>query len=446
MFSIHHTMPTLNITRNLGQNLRAQSSAMEKLSSGFRINKAADDPAGLIMSEKLQAQIEGLDRAIRNTEDADSLMSIMDGGLAQVQNILKGMQKLAVQAANSGVTSADQTSANQAEMDNALLAINKILETTNMGGRKLLNDVNLFNNAATPTSIVPGKDASALERPSLSTVDGDLVLDRTKLGIDTTFTIEGVGENGDETMTVDFKKGASIDDVLKQLQELDLKKSATAPTEGTETPADETAADSEEGGLFRNVAVNAASIENLKNLSGEEATQALTDIISQAPLPEGIAELDTSTLSKADQMLVSLSDKLSGLNLGSLGGTQIGTGKFDENGEEILTGYSLNDLFSGGKASLSRDPALALRIIKDTHQSVSALRADIGATMAMREHERMAKQAELENVTKMDSLIRDTDMASTMIEYSRTTVLAQVGTNLLKQSVENSRMLLDLFV
>lgn len=441
MLSVHNNLPALNIVRNLGTNARAQSSAMEKLSSGFRINKASDDPSGLLLSEKLQAQIEGLKRAITNTEDADALMGIMEGGLGQVQSILRGMRDLAVKAANSGVTSAEQTAASQAEMDNALLAINQILQTTNMGGRKLLNDVDLFSS---------NSPAASMQEIDPSTA-GQGILSQTELGSDFTVTITGVGENGEGEMTFDFRKGESYESVLKQLRSVDTKAN----------PANSDGEDQETGdGTTPEITplsatMSASALENLKNMEDDEALSSVKRLFRQAGLSGGglsvtnlsdLPELgDEFKLSKSDQALVDLSDKLSGLTLGTLGGTQMMTNRYDENGDRVYNTYSLKDLFSGGDASLGRNAALAMQIIEDTSDHVGKIRADIGATIAMREHQRMAMEAELENVTKMDSLVRDTDMAEAMTEFSRATIMNQVGTKLLRDVVDHSKIVLDLF-
>lgn len=109
---VAHNIAAINANKNLYGSNRALNSSLSKLSSGYRINTAADAPADLIISEQLRAQIEGLERAIRNTTETKNLLSISEGALGEVQNILRNMKKLAISSANSGVTNSDQTAAN----------------------------------------------------------------------------------------------------------------------------------------------------------------------------------------------------------------------------------------------------------------------------------------------------------------------------------------------
>lgn len=439
MLSVHGSMASTRfVTRQLGRASRMQSGAMEKLSSGFRINKASDDPSGLLISEQLRSQIDGLQRAVRNTEDAGSLMDIMDGGLAQVQELLKKMQTLAIHAANQGVSSPGQIAADQAEMDNALIAINNIFNTTEYGGRKLLNSTDLFSNGGNNVNAPAG---------NLTGGAGSEILNR-----DYTFVIKGEGENGGQETTLTFTKGQSLDEVLEALRKVD--------------PSSTLGADSEDEGEDGSVAfgatvkLNATSLENLKNLSDDEAKQKLSGMMKRAMFQDaGMLEMDgdylpegsfglgegiefgdlLGELSPKDKELLEISDMLGGLNLGSLGTVMLG-----EDGER-LSGYSLQDLFSGGAASLSRDPALALKILQEAHDQIGMTRASIGASQAYQDHAKAAQEIALENLTRSESGIRDADMAENMVEFTKAKILMQVGTQMLSSIMDNSKQVLDLF-
>lgn len=436
MLSVHNSIASTRfITRHMGRASRMQSNAMEQLSSGLRINKASDDPSGLLISEQLRSQIEGLQRAVRNTDEAGSLLDIMDGALGQVQDILRRMQTLAVHAANQGVTSADQVAADQAEMDNALLAINQIFGSTEYGGRKLLNSVDLFGG---------GSPVQSQSETPADAVNPDI------LNKDFTFVVKGEGDDGPLETTLSFKKGQSLDSVLEALRKVDPSSVLAADPEAEDD------VEGALGGLQATVKLSATSLENLKNLSNDEAKEKLSGMMQRASLlpssvggltfngdfqPVGV-ELDDALLeamSPKDRELFELSNSLGNLNLGSLGTVQ-----FDENGDRI-SGYSLQDLFSGGAASLSRDPALALQILKDAHDEIGMTRASIGASRAYQEHYKEAKEIELENLVKSESGIRDADMAQSMVEFTKANILTQVGTQMLSSVMENSRKVLDLF-
>ncbi len=135
---IAHNMSAINTNRQLGVSTRGQSSAMEKLSSGYKINTGKDDPSGLVISEKLRAQEVGLQRAVQNTEEAMNVVGIAEGALNEMNNILKKMKTLAVHAASDGVTSPDQIAADQAEIDSAVQTIDRIARTTKFSDQTLL--------------------------------------------------------------------------------------------------------------------------------------------------------------------------------------------------------------------------------------------------------------------------------------------------------------------
>ena len=135
---INHNIQALNAYRNLSQTMNATSKSLEKLSSGFRINKAADDAAGLAISEKMRSQIRGLDMAERNTLDAISLIQTGEGALNEVHSILQRMRELSVQAANGTLEDQDRQ-AIQSEMDQLSSEVNRIGNSTEFNSKKLLN-------------------------------------------------------------------------------------------------------------------------------------------------------------------------------------------------------------------------------------------------------------------------------------------------------------------
>jgi len=129
----------MNTSRWLGINTSNMESSLAKLSSGYKINTAADDPAGLVISEKLRAQLDGLSQAVSNNQEASNVIGIAEGALSEMNDILKKMEELALHAANSGITSSDQVVADQAEMDSAVQTIDRIANTTKYSDTYLLN-------------------------------------------------------------------------------------------------------------------------------------------------------------------------------------------------------------------------------------------------------------------------------------------------------------------
>ena len=128
---INHNIQALNAYRNLSQTMNATSKSLEKLSSGLRINKAADDAAGLAISEKMRSQIRGLDMAERNTLDAISLIQTGEGALNEVHSILQRMRELSVQAANGTLEDEDKT-AIQSEITQLIDEVDRIAKRLNL--------------------------------------------------------------------------------------------------------------------------------------------------------------------------------------------------------------------------------------------------------------------------------------------------------------------------
>ena len=136
---INNNIPAINTKRNFSNSARGMAGAMERLSSGLKINTGKDDPSGLSISEQLRAQKAGLERAKTNTEEAINVMTIAEGAMNEMNNILKKMKALAIHANNDGITSPEQVAADQSELDSAIQTIDRIAQTTKFAGENLIN-------------------------------------------------------------------------------------------------------------------------------------------------------------------------------------------------------------------------------------------------------------------------------------------------------------------
>ncbi len=141
----------LNTTRNMNRSNNSLNSSLQKLSSGYRINSGKDGPADLVISEQLRSQINGLERAVRNTSEANNVLSIAEGALNEMNSLLKTMKTLAVHAANEGVVSTDQVEADQAEMDSAIQSLDRIANSTKYSTDQLLNGSKEINYSTNTT-------------------------------------------------------------------------------------------------------------------------------------------------------------------------------------------------------------------------------------------------------------------------------------------------------
>ncbi|WP_100405454.1 flagellin N-terminal helical domain-containing protein [Bacillus solitudinis] len=159
---INNNIPALNTYRQMGANQKNNANAMEKLSSGLRINKAGDDAAGLAISEKMRAQVRGLDQASRNSQDGISMIQTAEGALQETQNILQRMRELATQSANDTNVDVDRKEI-QKEMNQLTSEINRIGNTTEFNTQKLINGekANTFTSEVVGMNFVGGSDTEA---------------------------------------------------------------------------------------------------------------------------------------------------------------------------------------------------------------------------------------------------------------------------------------------
>ena len=177
---VQHNLQAANTNRQLGITTSAQAKSTEKLSSGYKINRAADDAAGLSISEKMRSQIRGLNKASSNAQDGVSLVQTAEGALNETHSILQRMNELATQAANGTNTSVDR-SAIRAELDQLTSEINRIQSTTQFNTMNLLDGT--FSGATNQMKLQVG----ALSRQSIDFSIANMCA--TKIGLKTTLSV-----------------------------------------------------------------------------------------------------------------------------------------------------------------------------------------------------------------------------------------------------------------
>ena len=139
MARINTNVSSLVAQRGLASSQKNMNETLQRLSSGLRINRGADDPAGLIASESLRSEINGITQAIDNSSRASNVISTAEGALSEVASLLLNVKDLVVEAANAGALSPDEIKANQLQVDSAVQSITRISNTTTFAGLKLLN-------------------------------------------------------------------------------------------------------------------------------------------------------------------------------------------------------------------------------------------------------------------------------------------------------------------
>src|SRR6187397_3650387 len=202
MSRINTNVSSLIAQRVLRRNNDSLNKSLERLSTGLRINKGADDPAGLIASENLRLEKAGISQAIDNAERASNIIGTAEGGLTEVSSLLTELQQLVSQAANTGGLSDEELAANQLQVDSILGTINRIAGSTSFQGAKLLN-----GNYAYATSGVVASAFSTMQINSARLPDGQSVnvvvqvADSATTGL-VTFTGAGLGSGNPVTLEI----------------------------------------------------------------------------------------------------------------------------------------------------------------------------------------------------------------------------------------------------
>ncbi|WNM24545.1 flagellin [Demequina capsici] len=374
--SVQNNVAALNSYRNLSATQNKLSSSLEKLSSGYRINRAADDAAGLAISEGLRSQIGGLKVAVRNSQDGISVVQTAEGALNESTSILQRMRDLSVQASNDGGLSSDAKDNIQSEMSQLKDELTRISDTTSFNGTKLLDGSysGKFQVGANAGETISVGISTSMSAKGLG-VDGVDVTSSTA-GLDvaqTTATADGVAGKVTIGSTTDFTKSEGFDSL-----------------NGTISIGDKS-----------------LDLSTVKFDSGSTAAQRLAAVQSAVDAKFGNAGDATSmTVSATATGLVFTQDAgpATATTANSITGTQA----------------------SGASVAIGK--------IDDAISTVSTQRANLGAVQNRFDHTIANLNVAVENLTSSESRIRDTDMASEMVNFTSQQILSQAGTAMLAQA------------
>ena len=493
---VRSNIMALNANRQLGMNNSQVSKSLEKLSSGYKINRAGDDASGLAISEKMKAQIKGLETASTNSQDGISLVQTAEGALTEVHDMLNRMVELAGKAANGTIDSETDRAALQDEMNSLLDEIDRIAESTDFNGIKLLNG-DLATNTVKLGNIKLGAGTAstteaATAATSTQTIGADAADKASKL------TVEYTDANGKlQSVTVDYTSNAAADknttairDALKANSEL----SALFDIGGTGTDITFTAKTAGEGGVkvtgmtttdttqnaigklaFKDgtdayekvtggangikagdkVTVNGTVYEFVANAGDKVTTEGAVAVLVGADNNASAANLNkalesegiTVSVDNAQDLLFKPMSNGKGLSL-QIGATGDAYNKVTINvGNMSSKGLGIDNLRNIG--IMSQDAAsAALDQIKNGADSaintVSSVRAELGAMQNRLEHTINNLDVASENMQSANSQIRDTDMAKEMMEYTKKNVLTQAAQAMLAQANQQPQSILQL--
>ena len=251
---VQHNLKAMNANRMLNINSKASSGSTEKLSSGYRVNRAADDAAGLAISEKMRKQIRGLTQGSRNAEDGISCVQTAEGALAEVQDMLQRMNELAVQAAN-GTNSVTDRKYIQDEIDQLVTEIDRVSETTKFNETYLLKgDEELPENLVHTFNYVKGDKIDQLGTSSVLNAKGDRVMVNYN-GVDNVYVVTAsISQAGSkESMTADVKTKGS--DFTKYLASGEVGTSSSVTS----------AVMSASYAMFKNTNLNGVALQKMTN-------------------------------------------------------------------------------------------------------------------------------------------------------------------------------------
>lgn len=394
---IQHNIAALTAFRNLSYNNKALSRNIERLSSGYRINRAGDDPAGLAVSEKMRAQITGLQVAKRNAYDGISLIQTAEGALTEVHSMLNRMVDLAEQAANGTYQDTPDRENLQKELDGLIDEIDRIAKSTNFNGINLLDGTisGSPDGKGTLTGIaaIPLKGAAAdLKGKFTMTLGGEAI------EVDT----------GSVALTGAADAASGLQDAIDAaLDRYDAAKGITDPTKGKVK-----------------VSLSRGSLE-IENTTGMRL---------------GFADKDGGETAKNLGLAGVKESGGCGLIL------QIGATPDKFNQVSVSVNSMGADALGIASLNISTQPgaAAAIEKIKAAINTVSSARGGLGAMQNRLEHSINYLDTTIENLTEAESRIRDVDIAKEMMEFTRNKILVQVAQAMLAQANQLPQGILQL--
>jgi flagellin len=393
---INQNVMANNAARNLSGTNVMLGKSLEKLSSGFRINRAADDAAGLVVSQNLRSQIGGLKQATRNAQDGISVVQTAEGALNEVHTMLGRMRDLAVQAANSGGNDTAARTAAQTEINQLSAEITRVSDKTRFGG------VNLLDGSY-------GKTAG-----NRSAFDAD-----NSIGVTAADTITVAVAGGSGTVTVALNAGTFTGANFAA----SLKESVKAALQGTGNAVDAAAANTFDVTASTVGAGSAITVSN-----GSAAAITIADGVGtplvDATLGTLIGVVAAASGSGGNFQIGANSGDTLAISIGDVDATALG-----------VSALTVTTDVGAAAAITSLDAAIA---------SVSTTRGDLGAKQNRFESMINNLQVSTENISASESRIRDTDMAAEMVTFTKNQVLQQAGTAMLSQANQIPQSILSL--
>ena len=394
---VQHNLTAMNSNRMLGLTTASQEKSTEKLSSGYKINRAADDAAGLSISEKMRKQIRGLTQASLNAQDGISAVQTAEGALTEVHDMLQRMNELAVKASN-GTMSKDDREYVQNEVDQLVTEIDRVAETTKFNETYLLKGDD--TKAAVTENVFKKFDVSTLN---------SVISDTSKISESNDF----------DSMTGKF-----------------TLKFTSGLAEGGTWGGKRIVADSAQTTTGEEIKLADAKTAELKALN--DAITATNQVTGKATNDGAAFQMTSAATMKQSYTYAAAIDVSLHVGADSTANNRINLSIDSMSASGLhVTGLKVN-------GSDATNATAAINTIADAIQKVSTQRSALGAVQNRLEHTINNLDNVVENTTSAESQIRDTDMATEMVKYSNNNILAQAGQAMLAQSNQANQGVLSL--
>lgn len=468
MLGLANNVGALNAQHNLGRASDKLNSSIEKLSSGFKINRGADGPAALVISEKQRAQISGLKAAIDNTDKAVAVVQTAEGALGEINSLLVKVRSLTIDSANAGVNDEDALAANQAEIANALETIDRIANNTQFGEKKLLDgsagiagvssdtdstflkastktsagsyDV-VVTAAATRANTAAGAQSAVLAADEIVTINGTSIT--LNAGLDRAAVQNRINEFSSQTGVVAEDNAGGTATVLRT--------SAFGSSAKLDVVSN-TAAAADSSGIG-NALVSVVGTDVAGTIGGSAAAGKGNVLTGTAGASTGLSvklgadAADSTSSVTGAQGTVTVTNNSLVFQIGANKGQTVDIAINSVAAKGLGVGVDGSDFTNLSEINVTSAKGAqdALGVIDAAIDEISNLRGTLGAFQGNTlESTANNMRATLENTVNAESVIRDTDFAEEISNFTNSQVLVQAGTSVLSNANQSSQLILSL--
>jgi flagellin len=464
MSRINTNVSSLIAQRVLAKNNQSLNTSLQRLSTGLKINSGADDPAGLIASQNLEDEKQGISTAIDNAGRASNILGTAEGGLSEVSNLLTQLQGLVSQAANTGGLSNEEISANQLQVDSILSTINRIAGSTSFQGQKLLNGSLDYTTSGVSTTNISNLQVNAARVPDGGKVAVQVQVTASAKTAAITSTAGTIGHGGvtlevsgnTGTQQLSFASGTTVSSIATAINAVTVTTGLSAQVSGSALRVNSTGYGS---GQF--VAVKVITGTYAVSSNRNTGTDASVNVNGAAAYVSGLnvtyrnQDLDvsfdlTTAFDKPGTTSFnitggganfSIGSKVTEANKASIGIASVSNGSLGNAADGYLT-----SLGTGGTNSLtSSNLTVAQNVIDSAIKQVSELRGRLGAFQKFTVGSTVnSLGVAFENASAAESAIRDTDFAQETSNLTRSQILSQAATTVLAQANSSPQSALTL--